>query len=147
MNQQNGSDLFDKKFSVERPVSRHKGTKNKSFYKSILTDQTNPKNNANFIGILATVAGYLGIHDYYCGNYRNGTLKFIFSFFGFLLPISVVWSIIDCYRIGNGTYKPQRNLPLVAAPWCKKVALAEAIFGFAVIVLIFRQVVKFFMGI
>ena len=146
MRDQNDKDFLSKTFTVEKPNIANKVTKKKSRPQNFLTNQADPQSNANLVGFLATIAGCLGVHDFYCGNNRNGALKLIFSFFGFLSPISMIWSIVDCYRIGNGTYKSKRGLPLAAAPWCKKVAIVEATISFAIAVLIFRQVVKFFMA-
>lgn len=146
MNHQDEDDFFNKKFAVEKPAISNKVSKKNPHPLNTLLDQTDPKNNATLVGILAVIAGSIGLHDFYCGNHKSGALKLVFSFFGILLPISITLSIIDCYRIGNGTYKPRRDLPLVAVPWFKKIAMVEAMFGFATMVFIFRHVVKFFMA-
>lgn len=110
-----------------------------------LLDQTDGEKNANLVGIMAIIAGMLGVHDIYCGNQRNGILKIIFAAIPIFAPISAIWAIIDIYRIGCGSYKPQRDLPMTAAPWCKKAAFVAALVYFAVLTLILRPLVQFFL--
>lgn len=113
--------------------------------KNFSLGQTEGEKNANLIGAMAVVAGAVGVHDFYCGNQRNGILKIIFSAFPILAPISAIWAIIDICKIGCGTYKPKRDLPMAPAPWCKKAAIVATFVYFAVLTLILRPLVQFFL--
>jgi|GEM_PF-4896355 len=94
-----------------------------------------PDKNASYIGFLAAVFGVLGIHDLNCGNIRNGVLKLIFTCTGCLSIISFVWTFLDLFKLGEGSYKAANGIPLGSAPWCKTVAVVEAVL-FATLVIV-----------
>lgn len=112
-----------------------------SVVKSI--DCGSPQNNANLVAILSVILGSMGVHDFLCGNTRNGAIKLICTFLGVTAFISIVWNLIDLYRIGCGTYPTKNGMKLVPCPWCKKIVLVMAIFYIAVFSIFLTQLLHF----
>ena len=99
--------------------------------------------NANIIAVVSIIMGPLGVHDFVCGNKRNGIIKLVCTIIGITAFISVIWNIIDLYKIGNGTYSTQNGIKHAPCPWCKKVGLVMAAVNIAVFLIFLFQILKF----
>lgn len=115
----------------------------KSVVKTIDNSSESPQNKAILVAILSVVLGSMGVHDFLCGNTRNGTIKLICTFLGVTAFISIVWNLIDLYRIGCGTYPTKNGMKLAPCPWCKKIVLVMAIFYIAVFSIVLSQLFLF----
>jgi TM2 domain-containing membrane protein YozV/type II secretory pathway pseudopilin PulG len=90
--------------------------------------------DSNVAGLLALFLGSLGIHDFYCGKTSRGVIKLILSLTCIFSIVSCIWTIIDLYGIGKGTYVDGNGLPLKPAPWAKWIIIVPLI-GMLVLVL------------
>lgn len=136
-------------FPVETP--RKKSSKPKdprqviaeSMVKTLDGTTATPQDKANLVAILSIIMGTLGVHDFFCGNKRNGIIKLVCTIIGITAFISVIWNIIDLYKIGNGTYSTQNGIKLAPCPWCKKVGLVMAAVNIAVFSIFLTQLLRF----
>lgn len=101
-----------------------------------------PDKNATYIGILATLFGYLGVHDLNCGNIKAGIIKLVCTLSCVLSPVAMILNIMDLYKLGNGTYTAKNGIEIGKAPWCKIVAVVETILLVASFVGIFYVVAQ-----
>ncbi|MCQ2092046.1 MAG: NINE protein [Fibrobacter sp.] len=122
---ENNFDSLEQSFPVERKKTSKRQVPEHPLTGKIISKENSPDKNATYMGILAVLCGFLGIHDLNCGNIRNGVLKLIFSCFGFTIIISIIWNIIDLFKLGNGTYKAANGIEIGRAPWCKIAAVIE----------------------
>lgn len=143
------SNNLEMSFPVETP--RKKSCKPKE-PKQILTESmvktldgttATPQDKASLVAILSIIMGTLGVHDFFCGNNRNGIIKLVCTFLGITAFISVIWNLIDLYKIGNGTYTTQNGINLAPCPWCKKVGLVMAAVNIAVFSIFLTQLLRF----
>lgn len=119
-------------FPVETPRKKSRKPKDSSH-----------QDKASLVAILSIIMGTLGVHDFFCGNNRNGIIKLVCTFLGITAFISVIWNLIDLYKIGNGTYTTQNGINLAPCPWCKKVGLVMAAVNIAVFSIFLTQLLKF----
>ncbi len=112
-----------------------------SVVKSI--DCGSPQNNTSLVAVLSIVLGSMGVHDFLCGNTRNGAIKLICTFLGVTAFISIVWNLIDLYRIGCGTYPTKNGMKLAPCPWCKKIVLVMAAVYIVLISIMLSQLLHF----
>lgn len=123
---------LEKSFPVEHS---HRNNDAQNAIAKLIIGDGDFKRNSSYIGITAVFGGMLGLHDFICGNTRNGVLKLIFSCLGFASIFSFAWTISDLYKLGNGTYKAANGTPLEAIPWCKKAAVIITILVIVILVL------------
>lgn len=147
------NDFLNQTFETEKKPEPPKAQDPKEIAaKFILTEllgvrkngKTNPRKNANLAGFTAILGGWIGCHDFLFGNPKKGIVKAFLSLTGIFIIISIFWSAIDLYNIGCGTYKTRTGIPMAGAPWCKKVALLEAVMAIVLITTAAYNIALFF---
>lgn len=64
---------------------------------------TSPRKKRDVI-ILALFLGFIGVHDFYTGNTKNGIIKLLLSLSAILSPIATLWTVFDLFKIASGDY-------------------------------------------
>ncbi|MDR2814225.1 MAG: TM2 domain-containing protein [Prevotellaceae bacterium] len=59
------------------------------------------KRSAAIAATFCIFFGFLGLHRFYIGKKRSGTVMLVLSLVGVGLPVTIIWSIIDLFRIGD----------------------------------------------
>lgn len=84
--------------------------------------------DANDTALLALFLGCFGIHDFYCGNSKNGVIKLLLTISIVASVVSAIWAIVDLYRLGDGKYVDGDGVTLKAVPWAKVLVFVQIIF-------------------
>lgn len=59
------------------------------------------KRSAAMAAVFCIFFGFLGLHRFYLNQKRSATVMLILSLVGAGLPVTIIWSIIDLFRVGN----------------------------------------------
>jgi TM2 domain-containing membrane protein YozV len=59
------------------------------------------KRSAAIAAVFCIFFGFLGLHRFYLNKKRSGAAMLILSLLGVGLPVAIIWSIIDLFRVGD----------------------------------------------
>lgn len=59
------------------------------------------KRSAAMTAVFCIFFGFLGLHRFYVNKKKSGTVMLILSLVGVGLPVTIIWSIIDLFRVGD----------------------------------------------
>ncbi|MDR3187759.1 MAG: TM2 domain-containing protein [Prevotellaceae bacterium] len=59
------------------------------------------KRSAAMAAVCCFFLGFLGLHRFYINQKRSGAVMLILSLVAVGLPVTIIWSMVDLFRIGD----------------------------------------------